>query len=106
MPNHVHWLFTPKEYVSVDDATGSALIQIMHSLKSYTANEANKIFNRKGPFWSREYYDHRVRSSEQFGRILVYILENPVKAGLCGDWRDWPWTMCSVVITDSLESAE
>ena len=83
-----------------------ALVSIMHSIKSFTAHQANKILKRKGPFWSREYYDHLVRSSEQFGRILVYILENPIKAGLCNHWREWPWTICSAAIAASFEDQD
>ena len=36
----------------------SVLSRIMHSLKSYTANRANKILRREGRFWQRESYDH------------------------------------------------
>lgn len=102
MPNHVHWLFTPKRSEMARESD-SLLIPIMHSLKSFISNQANKILNRKSAFWSREYYDHVVRNSEQFGRILVYILENPVKAGLCSDWKEWPWTGCPMAIRESLE---
>ena len=101
MLNHVHWLLSPKadkEAISID----SILISIMHSVKSFTAHEANKVLGRSGRFWSKEYYDHLVRSSEQFGRLLVYTLENPVKAGLCNHWRDWPWTVCSEKIRSAL----
>ena len=100
MPNHLHWLLTPKtENMSTGD---SVLISIMHSLKSFTAHQANKLLKRKGRFWSKEYYDHLVRSSGEFGRLLIYILENQVKAGLCKEWDEWPWTACSDRIRDSL----
>ncbi len=105
MPNHFHWLLSPN-VAEISTPSDSVLISIMHSIKSYTAHQANKILNRKGPFWSREYYDHLVRSSEQFGRILVYILENPIKAGLCKNWREWPWTICSTAIATSLEGQD
>ena len=90
MPNHVHWLFTPVE--------DFRLARILHGLKSYTANEANKILQRAGRFWEKEYYDHMVRDVEQFGKIVIYILENPVKAGLCNEWSDWKWSWCSEAI--------
>jgi REP element-mobilizing transposase RayT len=97
MPNHVHWILTP-----LSSEADSALSSIMHSIKSYTAHQADKILKRKGSFWSREYYDHLIRSSEQFGRLLIYVLENPVKAGLCQRWDQWPWTICSDKIRVSL----
>ena len=30
---------------------------------------------------------------ENFQEKTRYVLENPVRAGLIGDWRDWPWTI-------------
>jgi REP element-mobilizing transposase RayT len=94
MPNHVHWLITPKE--------SESLAKIVHSIKSYSAKEANKKLSRTGTFWNREYYDHCVRSSDEFGRLVMYTLNNPVKAGLCKEWRDWPWTKCSTAIEEQL----
>lgn len=79
MPNHVHTVFRPFD--------GHALDKILHSWKSYTAVQANKLLGRTGVFWQREYYDHLVRNEKEFHRILNYVLENPVKAGLI----DWPW---------------
>lgn len=101
MPNHVHWLLTPLQ-TALTSGVDSPLSSVMHSVKSYTSHRANKLLNRNGSFWSREYYDHLIRSSEQFGRILIYLLENPVKAGLCKTWDQWPWTTCSKKIHAAL----
>jgi putative DNA methylase len=74
MPNHVHVLLQPtdgvcrsEEATDSDEAAierpdgSSPLSRIMHSLKSYTAHEANKILGRSGAFWQAESYDHWVR---------------------------------------------
>ena len=101
MPNHVHVLMVPTVsaanslFLSDELAdSNSPLTSIMHSLKSYTANEANKIMNREGRFWQRESYDHWVRSHEELVRIAEYIAQNPVRAKLVSDPCDWPY--CSV----------
>jgi putative transposase len=101
MSNHVHVVFQPfldERSLSVKkDAARLAyeskdppLDVIMHSLKSYTANEANKILSRSGAFWETESYDHVIRNSIEYYRVKV--LNNPVKAGLVKDWREWPWS--------------
>lgn len=92
MPNHVHMLFTPLS----DGDTGNyyALPAIMHSLKRYTAREANKLLGRDGTFWQAESYDHVVRNQDEMNRIIRYILDNPVKAGLVRDWKEWRWSYC------------
>jgi len=83
MPNHVHGLITPKEQISLSD--------ILHSWKSYTAKEANRILGRKGRFWQDEYFDRYIRSAGHFKEMVKYIEENPVKAGLCRKAEDWPF---------------
>lgn len=91
MPNHVHLVFTPLE-----ECKGNyfSLSKIMHSLKRYTAREANLILGREGEFWQHENYDHYVRDEAELERIVKYVLYNPVKAGLVGDWRRWKWSYC------------
>jgi REP element-mobilizing transposase RayT len=84
MPNHVHALFRL--------LADHALAEVLHSWKSYSAHRANQLLGRTGGFWQREYYDHLVRSEEEFYRIVAYILENPEKAGL----RDWRWVGTAV----------
>lgn len=79
MPNHVHLLLTPKVSLS----------NIMHSIKSFTAHEANNILERKGSFWSKEYFDRFMRDYEHFEKTIAYIENNPVKARLCEKASDW-----------------
>ena len=87
MSNHIHVLFE-----ALPDAP--ALEVIMRRLKRYTALQCNRALGREGHFWEAESYDHIVRQGE-FDRILAYILNNPVKAGLVADWQGWPWTYCA-----------
>jgi len=82
MPNHVHILITPNV----------ALPKLLKALKGVTAREGNKILKRTGePFWQHESYDHWVRDQRQFDRILRYIEDNPVRAGLCLSSAEYPW---------------
>lgn len=97
MSNHVHVVFEPlsrSEWYS--DFSGSErqsdLPKIMQSLKRHTARQSNLILNKEGAFWQDESYDHVIRDSEEYIRIIQYILENPVKAGLASKWDEWPWT--------------
>jgi len=98
MPNHVHVLLKPDEVWEKRfevDGSGRAqyergsLSAILHSLRGYTASEANKILGRKGKFWQGEAFDHWVRDNEEFERIIYYIEHNPVKAGLVAKPEDW-----------------
>lgn len=74
IPNHVHVLIEMRQ--------GWKLPAIVHTWKSYSAQQANRMLQRKGPFWFREYFDRLMRNEEHYGNTLTYIEENPVKAGL------------------------
>jgi hypothetical protein len=80
----------------------SRIIPIVQRFKSYTAHVVNKVLQRSGSFWAREYYDHLIRDSEQFGRLVRYTLDNPVKAKLCKHWAEWKGTICSESIKRSI----
>ena len=79
MPNHVHAVLHPLE--------GYELARILHSWKSFTAHQANRLLGIKGSFWEREYYDHLIRDEGEFRRIIEYVISNPLKAHL----MNWPW---------------
>jgi S-adenosylmethionine decarboxylase proenzyme len=79
MPNHVHVVFRTKNKHKLED--------IVHSWKSFTAHEINKVMGSEGDVWQREYYDHLVRDEEDLDRVIDYVLDNPVKANLI----NWKW---------------
>jgi putative DNA methylase len=81
MPNHVHFLAAP--------SPGKSISSIMHSIKSYTSQEANKVLGRTGQFWFEDYFDRFIRNAVHYKNALVYIESNPVKAGLCKRAVDW-----------------
>lgn len=96
MSNHVHAVFEPLERTSDwhSDLPITPLNKIMQSLKRHTARKANIVLGREGTFWQDESYDHVIRDNGEFERIINYVLENPLEAGLVSKWEDWPWTFC------------
>jgi REP element-mobilizing transposase RayT len=74
MPNHVHLLVQP--------TGGHELTKILHSWKSFTASQANKLLGRSGALWQDESFDHIVRDELELERYGRYIEQNPVKAKL------------------------
>jgi len=81
MPNHVHLLLTPA-------TTGAAPLHLaIARLKGHFARLANTVLHRTGPFWQAEWFDHWVRDDPEETRIVDYIRQNPVKAGLVPSWE-------------------
>ena len=103
MPNHVHALI---------QQNGFALAKIVQSWKRHTSREIHRLLlgspsctrpvedssrvqlgdPRETPaLWQREYWDRFVRDERHFLSVKNYIEQNPVKAGLVRDARDWRW---------------
>jgi hypothetical protein len=77
MPNHVHAVVRPTAPYQLKD--------ILHSWKSFTSSQANRLLQRAGAFWQKESFDHIVRDEGELAVTIKYVQQNPVKAGL-GDW--------------------
>lgn len=87
MPNHVHFL------VQLPEDESFLFARMMQLLKGRTAVAANRLLHRSGqPFWQAESYDHLVRTDDEAERVMTYILNNPVKAGLAAEWQEWPFS--------------
>jgi REP element-mobilizing transposase RayT len=84
MPNHVHAVVEP-----IDECKLGAIV---HSWKSFSAKEANRLLRRSGPFWHRDYFDRFIRDEGHFARTVDYVENNPVKAGLVPVVTAWPWS--------------
>ncbi len=81
MSNHVHVLVA----VRPDES----LPKIVHSWKSFTAHQSNRILHRSGQFWMTDYYDEYMRTTTQLERTIEYIEYNPVHANLATRPEDW-----------------
>lgn len=82
MPNHVH--------VLAEQIAAYSLSGVVHSWKSFTANEINKLRRSNSPVWAPDYHDRFVRNAEHYEHAVSYIEFNPVKAGLAQRPQDWP----------------
>lgn len=83
MPDHLHL------FVAIEDDQ-IRLSDWMKSLK----NALSKTMRARGfdaPHWQRGFFDHVLRGSESYTQKWDYVCANPVRAGLVGDGRDWPF---------------
>jgi REP element-mobilizing transposase RayT len=86
MPNHVHLLLSD---------LNKHLSDILRTMKGFSAWELNKRLGTKGVFWQDESYDHMIRSRNEMANTVVYILNNPVKSGLCDHYTKHRFTWCT-----------
>lgn len=93
MPDHVHVLLQP--WIKEQDAAGEnvfwSLGELMHSIKSFTAKEINRIEGTSGEVWEQERFDRYVRGDRDLEEKFHYILANPERAGLVDPEKGYPW---------------
>jgi len=90
MPDHLHVLLSPA-------ASERRLAYWLDVFKSHTTNRFHERGHR-GPLWQPSAHDHVCRDGETAEAVLMYIVNNPVRAGLVERWRDWPWTKVFIEI--------
>ena len=84
MPNHVH--------VVCETTGGHSIGSIIRSWKAFTGAAINRVNAVAGPVWARDYFDRYARSEDDIGRMVGYVEQNPVTAGLVGKAEDWLWS--------------
>src|SRR5687767_4703273 len=82
MPDHVHLLVAGR-------SDTSDLRRFVKRLKQSTG----QLFahHAQQPLWQEGYYDRVLRPEEAEAMIARYIIENPVRAGLVQNARDYPY---------------
>ena len=80
MPDHIHAIASFPEHESMSQVVGDW-----------------KRFQERvhGINWQDNYFDHRLRSNDEFTQKCGYIKMNPVRRDLCKRPEDWPWAVDS-----------
>lgn len=88
MPDHVHMMLKP-----MPRAAGgwTPLGSVLHSIKSFTAHRILKARDQHGRLWQDESFDRIVRDADEFEEKWEYMRLNPVRAGIVGDPRNYPY---------------
>ena len=88
MPDHVHLLAQP---LAGPDGGYINLGEIIHSVKSFSAQKINHLRGAHGSLWQAERYDRIVRDEAELLEKWQYIRNNPVNAGFVERPEDYPW---------------
>ena len=70
MPNHLHLLARFDATVEISE--------VIASIKRFTTNRINRMFDRGGKLWQDEYYDRIIRNPTHLDNCLGYIRSNPL----------------------------
>ena len=80
MPDHVHLV------VSVAAEGGDIAKWLRYAKRAVAAR-----LGAPG-MWQRSYWDRHAREHEDVAAAVEYLLANPLRAGLCESWTDWPYS--------------
>jgi len=83
MGNHFHFVIRPGK--------GGSLSAIMRWILSVFAMAYNKIRGFTGHVWGCRFFSRIIASLRELLQAFEYIDDNPVKANLVADRREWLW---------------
>ncbi|MDQ8204504.1 transposase [Pelagicoccus sp. SDUM812003] len=76
MPDHLHAFIAFSQFQSIT--------KTISDWKQYTSKKL-------GINWQSNFFDHRIRNQAELDEKWSYVLNNPVRAGLCNTPEDWPY---------------
>ena len=94
MPDHAHLVLTPG--IDASQRRVIPLFEIMKAIKGASAHKINRHLlddglGRHGTVWQEESFDRVLRSSDDVGAKVLYVLQNPVRGGLVSEWQRYRW---------------
>lgn len=81
MSEHLHLLIVPQNEYSIS--------QIMLFIKKGSSRIIHIKEDTSGHLWSKRFFDKGIRSEQELLKTIEYIHNNPVKAGLVKEARDY-----------------
>lgn len=83
MPDHIHLFCGP----------GTAPPEPLKQWVRFWKSTASKHWPRPNehPIWQRDFWDTQLRRSENYESKWLYVMDNPVRAGLAKRAEEWPF---------------
>jgi len=76
MPDHLHAILA--------FGREPGMVTVVRNWKKFVAA-------RYGVRWQRDFFDHRLRDHHELEEKASYIMNNPVRRGLCSTGDGWKW---------------
>jgi putative transposase len=79
-------------YHLVLEASREQLSNGMRRLNGNYARRFNRRHGRRGHLFESRFSSFVIRDERHLAAAVEYVLQNPVRAGLCAEGRDWQWS--------------
>lgn len=84
MPNHIHSILEPKD----ENGLSKAMQWLARNYSAFV----NEKYGWTGHLWEDRFFSCVIESDERLWKVLAYIENNPVRAGLVKSPEDWEWS--------------
>ena len=84
MTNHYHLVL---------ETTRANLSDGMQVFNGEYAQGFNGKYRRWGHVFGERFWS-RPLAEDELEQVCIYVMMNPVRAGLCNEMEDWPWSAC------------
>jgi REP-associated tyrosine transposase len=88
---HAHCLMGT-HYHLILETSRERLSEGMRRLNGVYALRFNRRYGLKGHLFETRFSSFVIRDEQHLSAAILYVLTNPVRAGLCRDLHDWQWS--------------
>ena len=89
---HLGWCLMPNHFHLIVQTPTESLARGMHMLNGTYARRFNARHAFEGHLFEKRYDARFVEGDDQLEKTVLYVANNPVRAGLCESPSDWPWS--------------
>jgi putative transposase len=90
------WVFLPDHWHAIIGPPHPLTISlVMKSIKVSSMNTINRQRRELGELWQGRFFDHALRTVQDYFETVEYIHLNPVRRGLVRSPEEWRWSSAS-----------
>ena len=95
LPDHLHTIWT----LPTNDAGYSLRWRLIKT-------HVSKRSAQPAPLWQSRFWEHTIRDERDYAQHMDYIHYNPVKHGLAGMPRDWPYSSFARCVDEGIYASD
>lgn len=92
----ITWCLMGTHYHLVVESKREQMSRAVHRLNGLHAQAFNRRHLRRGHLFEGRFSSWVIEDEEHLAATIAYVLENPLRAGLCTDSREWLWSWSCV----------
>jgi putative transposase len=93
LPDHLHAIWTePEGAVWYSERWRRIKARFTHAVAEPTQQRPSLEERRERGLWQRRFYEHCIRTEDEFRRAMDHCRTNPVRHGLVADPALWPYS--------------